>query len=84
MKRFLLLAMLVMLAMLVSSVALAGSITWTNDGGDGWDTGDRLGPDDLDTIKTEVDDNASDITNLERRRDLRLRRGGRRERNRPR
>lgn len=58
---------LVLLAFLtlVPSVAYAGSITWTNDGGDGWDTAESVGEADMDEIKTEVDDNDSRITTLE-------------------
>lgn len=50
-------------ALLLSAPAFGGSITWVNDGGDGWDNGiDTVNDADMNEIKTEVDDNASDIT----------------------
>lgn len=50
-------------ALLLSAPAFGGSIIWVNDGGDGWDNGvDTVNDSDMNEIKTEVDDNASDIT----------------------
>lgn len=56
---------LILLCLLLPSVALAGSITWENDGSDGWDNGDDWDPDNIDEVQEEIDDNDSRITTLE-------------------
>lgn len=45
------------LVVLMASAAWADEVTWTNDGGNGWDDGDEVGQADMDEIKSSVDDN---------------------------
>lgn len=45
--------------------ALADNITWVNDSGDGWDSGESVAAADMNEIKTQVDDNNTEITALQ-------------------
>lgn len=49
--------LIAVLVLFVSVNAFADEITWTNDGGNGWDDGDEVGQADMDEIKASVDDN---------------------------
>lgn len=51
--------------LLLPSVSIAGSVTWVNDGGDGWDIYESVASDDMNAIKTAADDNDTRITTLE-------------------
>lgn len=57
---------MILALLLIPSLVLASPIDWVNDGGDGWDDFvDMLGADDLDAVKTAVDDNDSRLTATE-------------------
>lgn len=55
---------------LIPCAALAESITWENDGVDGWAEGDNWDAANIDEVKREVDDNAADIDLTEGRLDV--------------
>lgn len=56
---------LILALMLIAPMASADDITWLGDGSDGWDAGELVGRADMNIIKTEVDDNNSEITTLQ-------------------
>lgn len=53
-------ALATLLVWLMAAPAYAGTITWVNDGADGWGAGDDWDADNINLIETAVDDNARD------------------------